>query len=198
MKTSLTLLCTFLLAGVAYTQALPKAAAGVRMCSADDLSLATDGENGSFDGMSHSGTLLVLRNLSPTACRVQAMPQLVFANANGPLKATLSTPGFGRQANGVVLGHGPVLLPVVVAPDAEVTSKLRWVSGEVYDKSVCIQPTRLTVTVEGKQQSVSFAAHLCGDANSGGVTYEATHLAPDPVYVPQDRVVRAPKLPQPE
>ncbi len=162
----------------------PPAAATVRMCDPGDLSLATDPENGTFNGTSHSGILVVLRNLSSTACRVPAIPQLAFANSSGPLKATLQSLGFGRQPNGIALGNGPVVLPVVVAAGAELTSKLRWVSSEVYPKNVCIDPTVLSVFIGGKPQTTAMHAHLCGDAANGGVLYEATHFAPDPIYAP--------------
>lgn len=165
----------------------------VRMCAATDLSLATDAENGNFNGMSHSGTLVVLRNLSPTACRVPATPQLTFADKSGPLQAKAQMPGFLRPG----MGHGPVVLPVIVPAGAEVTSTLRWVSGEVYDKNTCFTSTQLSVTIVGKLQTVPFSAHLCGDAASGGVTYQQTRFATDPVYTP-DHIVRAPQLPQPE
>ena len=176
---------------------LPPVPQGVRMCTATDLSLATDDENGNFDGMSHSGTLVVLRNLSTTACRVPAIPQLTFTDSHGPLKVTLVTPGFGRQPNGIQLNHGPVVPPVVVPSGAEVTSELRWVSGEVYTHSTCVTPTSLSIAIEGKPQRTAITAHLCGDAAAGGVTDEATHFKTDPVYAP-DHAVRAPQLPQPE
>lgn len=172
------------------TAAVP--AAPVRMCAATDLSLATDAENGNFNGMNHSGTLVVLRNLSSTACRVPAIPQLTFADNSGSLQASAQTPGFLRPG----MGHGPVVLPVIVPAGAEVTSTLRWVSGEVYSKNICITPTQLTLTIAGQPQTAALAAHLCGDATKG-VTYEQTRFATDPIYTP-DHIVRAPQLPQPE
>lgn len=147
----------------------------LRMCTAADLSLATDGENGSFNGMSHSGTLLVLRNLSTTPCRVPQRPEISFVDKTGPLPVTL-------EIEGARFMHpGPVLVPVVVAPDAEVTSKLRWVSGEVYDQSVCATPTALAVKLGGETQQVAFSAHICGE-KAKGITYTATPLRPDPTY----------------
>lgn len=44
------------------------------MCKASDLALGTDSEHGNFNGMSYSGTLLVLRNLSSAACHVAVRP----------------------------------------------------------------------------------------------------------------------------
>ena len=145
--------------------------------------VAGDGttKTANFDGMSHSGTLVVLRNLSSAACRVEGIPQLAFSDNKGPLKVTLVTPGFGRQPNGIMLNHGPVVVPVLVPAGAELTSQLRWVSNEVYSKSICVTPTKLAITIEGKQQTAPIAAHLCGDAAAGGITYQATHFATDPV-----------------
>lgn len=148
----------------------------IRMCKATDMSLGTDDENGSFNGMSHSGTLLVLRNLSLTSCRVPQRPQITFVDKdNKPLSVVLDIPGAR------FMHPGPVLVPVVVAPDAEVTAKLRWVSGEVYDQSICADPAALVVTLEGGTQQTPLTAHLCGD-KAKGVTFGATPLAVDPQW----------------
>ena len=150
----------------------------IRMCAADDLSLGTDDENGSFNGMSHSGTLLVLRNLSPTACRVPQRPDIRFLDdANKSLPVTLEIAG------AKFMHPGPVLVPVVVAPEAEVTAKLRWVSGEVYDQSVCANPAALAVTVQGGKQQVPFKARICGDKTKS-ITFSATPFAVDPQFKP--------------
>lgn len=74
---------------------------------------------------------------------------------------------------------GPVMVPVVIAPGAEVTSKLRWVSGEVFDSNLCFNPTAITVTIGGETQRASLVTHICGDKGKG-VTFQATPLAPDP------------------
>ena len=88
--------------------------AGARLaappCKASDLSLGTDDENGSFNGMSHLGTLLVLRNLSTTACSVPARPEISFLDASkskaSPLPIKLEIPG------AKFMHPGPVMLPV--------------------------------------------------------------------------------------
>lgn len=148
----------------------------IRMCKATDMSLGTDDENGSFNGMSHSGTLLVLRNLSLTPCRVPQRPHITFVDKdNKALPMTLNIPG------SKFMHPGPVLVPVVVAPDAEVTAKLRWVSGEVYDQSVCADPLTMVVELEGRTQQTPLAAHICGE-QAKGVTFSATPLAVDPQF----------------
>ena len=172
--------------------------ASIPMCKAGDLSLGTDSENGSFNGMSHSGTLLVLRNLSSMACRVPARPEIGFVGVSTPgdAKGDGSTPSrSGSSATGKAtplpirreipggrfMHPGPVIIPVVVAPGAELTSKLRWVSGEVFDSNLCFNPTAITVKIEGEVKQAAFAAHICGD-KAEGVTFEATPLAPDPQF----------------
>lgn len=142
-------------------------------CSAGQLSLAQDPENGAFDGMSHSGTLLVLRNFGTAPCSVPAFPRLTFSDEKGPLAATATVKG------AQFLHPGPVALPLTVAPGAELSTSLRWVSGEVFDQSVCIAPTHLRAELPGGAQTIPFAGRLCGD-RAKGVTYEMTRWAPDP------------------
>ena len=143
------------------------------MCKASQLSLGTDAENGNFNGMSHSGTLLVLRNISSTACRVPGTPELSFFDAKHPLAAKAELPG------GKFMHPGPVVVPVVVAAGAEVTATLRWVSGPVYSHSICLDPTRLSLTLGEGQLSTPIAAHLCGD-RADGVSYDLSHFTARP------------------
>ncbi len=147
------------------------------MCDANQLSLATDAENGSFNGMSHSGTLLVLRNLGPSTCRIEAFPEVTFNDAKGPLKITFTVPG--RK----FMHPGPVMVPAVVAPGAEVTSTLRWVSSPVYDPGVCFQVTTVTVQVGSAKQTSPLSASICG-ASALSVSVENTRFLTDPVAKP--------------
>ena len=165
---------------LALTFVAPMAHAAVPTCTANQLSLALDGENGNFDGMSHSGTLLVLRNISPDACSVPAFPTLTFRDAaNTALAITRSTPGFGHG-----MGHGPVMLPAIVAPGAELTASLRWVSGDVYDHGTCLSPVTLSVTIAGAELTAPITGNICGESTSK-VTYTVTRLNPDPIYKPR-------------
>ncbi|MGI4853691.1 MAG: DUF4232 domain-containing protein [Janthinobacterium lividum] len=145
------------------------------MCKPSDLSLGTDAENGSFNGMSHSGTLLVLRNLSPAPCRVPQRPTITFMDGAKPLDVKLSIPGAR------FMHPGPVLVPVVVAPGAEVTSQLRWVSGEVYSHSLCVSPTAIAVKIGDETQQAALGAHMCGEQVTS-ISFEATPFAADPTY----------------
>jgi hypothetical protein len=120
------------------------------------LSIAVDDENGNFDGMSHSGTLLVLRNLGPETCSIPARPRVDFEDGKQrSLGITVQAP--------MGMHPGPVILPVAVPVGAEVTSELRWVSGDVYDGHNCVSPAFLAVTVGTDVLRVNLLRRtLCG------------------------------------
>jgi hypothetical protein len=142
-------------------------------CSASQLSVGLDQENGYFDGMSHSGTLLVLRNLGPQACSVPAQPTLAFEDAqHHPVRVSLQA----------ATGMHPA--PTVVIPvEAEVTSQMRWVSGDVYDGHNCVSPAYVTIPIGSDNLSTQFNGTLCGPPGPPP-TYTMTPLQRDPVYTP--------------
>ncbi len=149
------------------------AAALPASCSASQLSLGLDQEGGNFDGMSHSGTLLVLRSLGPQACSVPAQPTLAFEDAqHRHLRVSLQTPASAHP--------GP---PVVIPVGAEVTSQMRWVSADVYDGHNCVSPAYMTIPIGAGSLSVQFNGTLCGPAGQPP-TYTMTPLQRDPVYKP--------------
>ena len=151
-------------------------AAPVRPCAMNQISLALDGENGNFNGMSQGGTLLVLRNISPTACSVPGFPVLTFRDEQ---KAILP---ISRQVP-PGMHPGPVIVPAIVASGAEVTSTLHWVAGDVYDHGTCLKPASLSLSLAGDEQTIAFGQQICGPTTK--VTYSATRLNPDPVYTPK-------------
>jgi hypothetical protein len=145
-------------------------------CSASQLSVGLDQEGGYFDGMSHSGTLLVLRNLGPQDCSVSAQPTLAFEDAqHHPVHVSMQTPA--------AMHPGPVILPVAVPVGAEITSEMRWVSGDVYDGHNCVSPAYVTIPLGADRLSVQFNGTLCGPAGQPP-TYTMTPLRRDPVYTP--------------
>jgi hypothetical protein len=175
----LSALLAFALAGAA------AASAHAAPCAADQLSLAVDGENGNFNGMSHSGTLLVLRNLGPAACTVAGFPKILFTDAaNATLPITRVVPRG--------MHPGPVVVPVTILPEAELTSSLRWVSGEVYPHSQCFVPAALVVVIGDQKLTTPLAAHICG--RSGKVTYDMTRLVPDPTEASPSSQSRCPVI----
>ncbi len=166
------------------SQSAPKIAS----CQANQLSLGTDAENGNFNGMSHSGTLLVLRNISPSVCRLQPFAQLSFQDSEHkavPITISQQSPFEGPIVNGkrLPMGHGPVVIPILLASGAEATLTLRWVSGDVYDHGTCVTPTSLLLKIGNTTVQTAFDGHICGqDAAHVGIT--ATRFGLDPVYKP--------------
>lgn len=143
-------------------------------CKSGQLSLAIDDENGNFNGMSHSGTLLVLRNLGPNACSVPAKPKVEFEDGKQrSLGVTAQTP--------IGMHPGPVMLPIAIPVGAEVTSELRWVSGDVYDGHNCASPAFLAVTMgTDVLRAKVLGTTLCGPAGKPP-SFTMTPLKRDPV-----------------
>lgn len=136
------------------------ASADVQSCQPRQLELSLDGGGGDFNGMSHGGTYVVLRNRGTTACRVPARPDLSFLDAHeAPLRASLQ-PIRGMHP-------GPVLLPVEIPAQARVRASLRWVTGEVFDDTQCIDPVFLKIGVGEGALTTRFRGHLCGSRAEG-------------------------------
>ena len=147
------------------------AAAALPLCRASDLSLAVDAEHGAFDGMSHSGTLLVIRNLAPHACALAGLPTLTLRSAGGKsLPITRAAPRF--------MHPGPVIVPLRLAAGAEATAALRWVAGAVYDRGRCYAVASLGVAIGTGTIRTGLPARICGPAS--GVTIEQPPLRLDP------------------
>ncbi len=150
------------LAAVALANAATSSPASVprlRDCSASQLSITFDGENGNFSGMSQSGTLLVVRNIGATACRVPALPELHFEDsAHQALSIERQVPKG--------MHPGPVVVPVGIAPGAEATALLHWVSGDVYDGHHCVSSATAIVQIGASEYRQTFSGHFCSPANT--------------------------------
>ena len=143
-------------------------------CKPSQLSFNTDNENGAFNGMSHSGTLLVLRNLGPNACTVPGRPTVAFEDPHHhTLPTTLQTPRF--------MHPGPVILPVVIPAGAEVTSSMRWVSSDAYAAHNGIAPVSITLLIHGHTLTHAFHGQLFGAAGKHPA-YTETPFRRDPPY----------------
>lgn len=135
----------------------PAAVARLPACAAAQLSLAFDGEGGAFDGMSHSGALMVVRNLGPAACRIEGLPAVSFHDAAGrPLDIVRQVPAG--------MHPGPVVLPVGIAADAEATAPLRWVSGDVFGGGRCRRVASARVVIVGAPLGAALSATMCSPA----------------------------------
>lgn len=169
------LAATCLVAGTdlrAQTAPALRVAPHVRACTADQLFLSVNDENGAFAGMSQNGALLVLRNTSATACQMQALPRLRLENAH---RSALDF----RQIGPVRWGVGPAMMPVVVPPGAELTAKLRWVSSDAYGANHSIRAQYLIVEVGNKSLRTVFPATLFGaEHQPPELTLEPLHRDP--------------------
>lgn len=62
----------------------------------------------------------------------------------------------------IPMGHGPVVLPVVLTSDALANATLRWVSGAVYDHSVCLNVASISISTAGGTVEAPLPTHICG------------------------------------
>ncbi|MDE2240805.1 MAG: DUF4232 domain-containing protein, partial [Rhodospirillales bacterium] len=140
--------------------------AALPICAQAQLSINFDSENGNFDGMSHSGTLLVLRNLGPAPCQLPALPALIFQNRHGRVLDIAARATGNAPAPRLAVG-------------AEATAALRWVSSPVYSHSHCLKSAQLSVSWPGGKLSRPLPAFIC-EADGGPASVAQAPLATDP------------------
>jgi hypothetical protein len=136
-------------------------------CQPSQLRLSLSGRDGDFNGMSHSGIEVSIRNLGP-ACTIPALPTIVFRNARGK-----ALPASRRAPIG--MHPGPVMVPVRLSAGHRVSSDLRWVSGAVYPHSRSIRVAAVTVSFGGAALRAPLKAVLYG-ASDKGVMFDQTPL----------------------
>ena len=147
------------------------------LCRVNQLRLATDDQGGNFNGMSHSGTLLIVRNLGPDACAIQPIAHVTLMDSAGK---DLGAKGILPGAR--FLHPGPVVLPIALPAGAEATATLRWVSGPVFEKNTCISSKHVNVSFGGNPAlKATLIGTLCGDA-AKGVTFDQSRFVTSPVY----------------
>lgn len=127
------------------------------ICRVTQFNTHFDDRGGEFDGMSQSGTLLILRNIGVRACQVNAFPALKFEEGSGSLLTAER-----RLPRG--MHPGPVFLPLMVAPGAEVVIQLRWVSSDVYDGNNCVTPDTAVLTFPDGALRLPFGRTMCAAA----------------------------------
>lgn len=136
-------------------------ALGAPSCHRHDLTWRTDAKAGDFNGMSHSGTMLVLHNSGKTACTLPRRPGIALSAADGRTIDTRTIPAAGgtgtRQRNTGSLD---------LAAGEDARASLRWVSGPVYDRAHCVDATHLLLRLPdgGPDSRIDgpLNAHLCG------------------------------------
>ena len=128
-------------------------------CRAGNMSLKLDDRNGEFDGMSQSGTMLVVRNTGHATCKLDVLPEVMFADAgHHHLSAERRIPRG--------MHPGPVLLPVQLRAGKEAVSRLHWVASDVFDGGRCVRPASLSLRLEEKSLQVPFGRMMCAPAGS--------------------------------
>ncbi len=150
---------------------IAQASRSIANCTADQLALSNDSSHAAdLDGMSHAGTLLVLRNAGNTACTLMPFVPITLSDDTHTLDAKAVAPGAR------FMHHGPMMPLFILQPGDSASASMRWVDGSVYDNSVCINPTRLTATLYGHSLTIPFSARICGDKTKG-ITFEVSHFS---------------------
>ena len=151
-------------------------------CAAGQLLVSTDAEDGDFNGMSHAGTLIILRNHGTQVCRILPLAQASLLDQDGkPLGpfTTMTPHSFGMHP-------GPVVLPIALAVNAELTATLRWVSGPVFSDTLCLAPTTLRLELGSLILKTPLTSQLCGE-RAKGVSAELSRFSPDQIPVATSR-----------
>jgi hypothetical protein len=132
------------------------APAALPPCRPAHLRLSLDGRDGDFNGMSHGGTALTIRNVGP-ACTLPALPIVTFRDARGrALPASRRAP--------VGMHPGPVMLPVRLAAGHGAVAELRWVSGPVFSRNRSISTANVSVRIGGGTLRAPLRAVPYGEA----------------------------------
>lgn len=140
-------------------------------CESSDITVHTDDHGGQYDGMSQSGTTLVLHNTGSRTCMLQPQPVLTFSDAEHHPMAVERRPVRG-------MNPGPVLPPVIVPADRELLILLRWVSSDAFDGGNCIRPATVSLSLRGGTLTLPFDHQMC--AAKGQIGYYSQSLTGTP------------------
>jgi hypothetical protein len=125
-------------------------------CRPAQLRVSLDGRDGDFNGMSHSGTELSIRNTGRD-CMLAALPTIQLRDARGRLLPAV------RHAP-VGMNPGPVMVPVRLAGGHRAVTELRWVSGPVFPRNRSLRAARVTVKIGAGVVRAPLTAVLYGEA----------------------------------
>lgn len=138
-------------------------------CRPQQLRIVPDGRDGDFNGMSHSGTALSIRNTGRD-CTIAALPRIELRDARNRALPAMRQPPVGMHP-------GPVMVPVRIAGGHRAVTTLRWVSGPVFPHSRSLRVTRAVVQIGAGSITVPLTAVLYGEAGKP-VTFDQTPLRP--------------------
>jgi hypothetical protein len=125
-------------------------------CRPAQLRLVADSKDGEFDGMSHSGVELLIRNRG-SDCALPVLPTVEMRDRHGRL-----LPAVRQQPVG--MHPGPVMVPLRLARGSQAAIDLRWVSGAVYTPSRSVNAATVTVRIGAGLLRAPLGAALYGPA----------------------------------
>ncbi len=158
------------------TSSSADAHATVSHCSAAQIRVTTDGEDGNFNGMNQSGTRLILRNTSQAACSIPPFATFRFYDKNGARVQIVSdtSTAFDEPESNVKpipIGRRSTPFRLVLAPKHEATTTLRWIEGPVFEHTSCAEVAFIVLTNAGAPVEAPMMAHVCGpDAKHRRIT----------------------------
>lgn len=136
--------------------AAPAGGAALPPCRPAQLRLTADNPDGEFDGMSHSGVELSIRNVG-RACALPALPLVSMLDRRGRVLPAVRQPA--------PRGHpGPAMVPVRLAAGHRAAIDLRWVSGPVFDRSRSVTAATVTVRIGAGAIRAPLGSTLFGPA----------------------------------
>ncbi len=137
-------------------QAAAIGAPQIPVCRAAQLSLSTDGRDGDFNGMSHSGVELSILNRGDD-CILPALPRVQFRGLGGrPLPLSRAAP--------IGMHPGPAMIPVRLGSGHRAVIDLRWVSGPVYPHNRSLRAASVSVRIGKGTLHAPLVAELYGEA----------------------------------
>ena len=136
--------------------AAPVTGAALPACRPVQLRLSAENADGRFDGMSHSGTELSIRNVG-RACALPSLTPVVMLNARGRVLPAVREPSPD-------LPRRRVTRPVRLAAGHRATIDLRWVSGPVFERNRSVVAAIVAVRVGGGLIRAPLGSTLFGPA----------------------------------
>lgn len=136
-------------------------------CRAGQLRLSLDARDGDFDGMSHSGIELSVRNMGQD-CTLVALPQVHLRNARNRIVPVVRQAPLGMHP-------GPMMVPLRLAAGHRAAAEIRWIAGPVFPRSRSVHVARITLNICTGTISAPLTAELLG-AVGQTTTFELTPL----------------------
>ncbi|MDF0486545.1 DUF4232 domain-containing protein [Sphingomonas sp. H39-1-10] len=124
-------------------------------CRPAQLRVSLDGRDGAFNGMSHAGTQLSIRNTGRD-CALPALPTIQFRDSRGRVLPAVRRAPVGMHP-------GPVMLPLRLAGGHRATTDLRWVAGPVFSQNRSVHAASIAVRIGAGTVRVPTTAVLYGE-----------------------------------